>query len=225
LGVGLLAYLAYTLGGMLTVLVLFSFQNVSSTGASDQFLGQGSWVAASALGAFPFELAVIWFAVRLARWRFSDYLALVWPQRNELVFALATMFIVLQLLGVIGSLIGETQDAWTVLTYRSARDDGHLFILLVVVCIGAPITEEFVVRGFLFRGWSASFLGPWGAIVLSSAVWAIVHFQYDWFGVFEIFVMGLVLGYFRYRSGSTFLTMVVHSAISLYIVLWLSLTN
>lgn len=53
---------------------------------------------------------------------------------------------------------------------------------------------------------------------------AAAHTQYDWFGRFDIFVMGLVLGYFRYRSGSTLLAVVVHSAVSLYIMVWLTLT-
>ena len=148
LGFGLLAYLAFMLGGTLTFLLL----DTSSTP-----LSEGSWQAAASLGAFPLELAVIWIAIRLARWKFSDYLALIWPERNELIYALATMFVVVQILGVVTSLIGQSQDAWGPLTYRGARDDGHLFAWLVVLCIGGPTTEEFVVRGFLFRGWSESF--------------------------------------------------------------------
>jgi membrane protease YdiL (CAAX protease family) len=75
-----------------------------------------------------------------------------------------------------------------------------------------------MVRGFLFRGWSASFLRPAGAIALTSMIWAATHTQYDWSGRSEIFVYGLLLGYGRYRSGSTYLTVVVHSAINLYAV-------
>ncbi len=81
-------------------------------------------------------------------------------------------------------------------------------------CIAAPVMEEFVLRGFMFRGWSQSFLGPVGSIVLTSVLWGLMHIQYDWFGRFWIFVTGLALGHFRWRSNSTWLTVMVHSAIN-----------
>ncbi|MBI5264597.1 MAG: CPBP family intramembrane metalloprotease [Bradyrhizobium sp.] len=98
--------------------------------------------------------------------------------------------------------------------YRSARDSGWLIVLLIGLCVGAPVIEEFVVRGFMFRGWSQSFLGPAGAVVLSSVAWAAIHTQYDLFYMSEIFAIGLLLGYLRYRSGSTWLTVVIHGAVN-----------
>jgi len=70
----------------------------------------------------------------------------------------------------------------------------------------------------MFRGWSESFLGPIGAIVLTSAVWAMNHTQYDLFGRLEIFVIGLALGHCRWRSNSTWLTVVVHSALNTFLL-------
>jgi uncharacterized protein len=67
-----------------------------------------------------------------------------------------------------------------------------------------------LARGFLYRGWSESFLGPLGAILLSSAVWTMLHLQYDWFFLGEVFSIGLVLGYMRYRSQSIWLTILLH---------------
>jgi membrane protease YdiL (CAAX protease family) len=49
-----------------------------------------------------------------------------------------------------------------------------------------------------------------GAIVLSSLAWTALHLQYNWFFFFEIFTIGLLLGYLRYRSGSLWLTIVLH---------------
>jgi uncharacterized protein len=66
----------------------------------------------------------------------------------------------------------------------------------------------------MFRGWSQSFLGPVGSILLTSVLWGMIHTQYDWFGGFWIFVLGLALGYFRWRSNSTWLTVMVQSAIN-----------
>jgi hypothetical protein len=83
-------------------------------------------------------------------------------------------------------------------------------LLVIAFCVVAPITEEFLTRGFLYRGWSESFLRPVGAIVLSSAVWTAMHLQYDWFFLSEVFSIGLLFGYLRYRSNSTWLTVILH---------------
>jgi membrane protease YdiL (CAAX protease family) len=93
---------------------------------------------------------------------------------------------------------------------KSARTDGALWLLVVAFCVAAPITEEFFARGFLYRGWSESALGPVGAILLSSMVWTVLHLQYDWYFLGEVFSIGLWLGYLRYRSGSTWLTIFAH---------------
>jgi membrane protease YdiL (CAAX protease family) len=92
----------------------------------------------------------------------------------------------------------------------SARADGALWLLVIAFCVAAPVTEELFARGFLYRGWSESFLRPAGAIVLSSLVWTALHLQYDWYFFGEVFSIGLLLGYLRYRFNSTWLTIVVH---------------
>jgi hypothetical protein len=38
--------------------------------------------------------------------------------------------------------------------------------------------------------------------------------QYQWFFVGEIFVLGLVFGWLRWRSGSTILTTLLHAAVN-----------
>jgi membrane protease YdiL (CAAX protease family) len=53
-------------------------------------------------------------------------------------------------------------------------------------------------------------LRPFGAIVASSLVWTAMHLQYDWFFFVEIFTIGLLFGYMRYRSHSTLLTIFLH---------------
>ena len=93
---------------------------------------------------------------------------------------------------------------------KSARADGALWLLVVAFCVAAPISEEFLARGFLYRGWSETFLRPVGAIILSSLFWTTLHMQYDWFFFCEVFSIGLLLGYLRYRYQSTWLTVIVH---------------
>jgi len=42
-----------------------------------------------------------------------------------------------------------------------------------------------------------------------------LHVQYDWAGMLQIFIVGLFLGWIRWRSGSTLLTFVLHALFNL----------
>jgi hypothetical protein len=70
-------------------------------------------------------------------------------------------------------------------------------------------------RGFLFRGFVRSPRAAWPAIVGISLLWTLLHVQYDWTGMSEIFVAGMFLGWMRYKSGSTLLTIVLHGLFNL----------
>lgn len=87
-----------------------------------------------------------------------------------------------------------------------------VFFLLVVL---APLSEELLFRGFLFGGLQGSVLGPFGAVVASSAVWAVIHMQYDWTVVGLIFIYGLVFGIVRWKSRSLWPPILAHGAVNL----------
>ncbi len=70
-------------------------------------------------------------------------------------------------------------------------------------------------RGFLFRGWARSPRSVGPAVVVISILWAMLHIQYDWAGVLQIFVIGLFLGWMRWRSGSVVLTFLLHALFNL----------
>ena len=104
----------------------------------------------------------------------------------------------------------ESSPGFMINVLKTARADGVLWLLVFAFCVAAPIVEEFFARGFLYRGWSESVLRPAGAILLSSAVWTMMHLQYNWFFLAQVFSIGLLLGYLRYRSNSTWLTVILH---------------
>jgi uncharacterized protein len=172
----------------------------------------GRALALSVIVACPLLLAALWVPIRIARQRFSDYLALRWPHRDELARGLAMLAALLAVCFLFRLLLGQPMPAFMIETYVSAKASGSLAVLLVGFCVAAPIGEELLVRGFLFSGWSQSLLGVAGAIVLSSAAWASLHTQYNWFDMSQIFALGLLLGYVRQRSGSTWLTVILHAA-------------
>ena len=88
-----------------------------------------------------------------------------------------------------------------------------LLIFSVVVC--APIVEECFFRGFLFKGLMHSAIGPVGATLATALVWAVIHMQYEWYGIVMIFLAGLMLGIARIRTGSILTPLLMHCAMNL----------
>jgi membrane protease YdiL (CAAX protease family) len=119
----------------------------------------------------------------------------------------------------------EVEPGFMAEVLQSARADGALWLLVIAFCVAAPVSEELFARGFLYRGWSETLLRPAGAILLSSVAWTALHLQYDWFFFGEVFSIGLLLGYLRYRFQSTWLTIFVHGLNNLAAVMqsiWLA---
>jgi len=72
-----------------------------------------------------------------------------------------------------------------------------------------------VFRGFLYRGFVRKPGHEPYAIVVITLVWMAVHQQYDWIGMLQIFLIGLLLGWVRWSTGSIGLTMLMHMAANL----------
>ena len=91
--------------------------------------------------------------------------------------------------------------------YETARS---LPILWVAIVLAAPLMEEAFFRGFLFQGMQQSRIGPAGATLITSVLWAGTHVQYDAYDIGTIFVLGLVLGAARWRTGSIYTPTLMH---------------
>jgi CAAX protease family protein len=202
--VAMIAYAVFSVTGWLAYAVLVAMQDGGSLSpATLQRLNN----AASILACGP-TIAVLWIAVRQAGRELSEYLGLNWPRLWELIEALVFVAILWILQRATASTV-EPVDL-----YEAFGGVGGVFLLFVGLTITAPIMEEFLCRGFMFRGWSQSFLGPTGAIVLIAAIWAAMHFDQSWWARVWIFVSGLLLGYLRWRSNSTWLAVLCHSAVN-----------
>jgi len=103
--------------------------------------------------------------------------------------------------------VPETPNFMLSITYPSELSK---WLLLIGVAFFAPILEEVIFRGFLFKGFSQSFLGVIGSVVLTSLIWAFIHFQYELVYLIFIFFTGLLLGYARIKSNSLFVPIVMH---------------
>jgi membrane protease YdiL (CAAX protease family) len=150
---------------------------------------------------------------------------LVLPSRRDVILGLA---VVTALLLVLTGAV-----AWYVFLVPNGSTAAHnlfpngttatLLLMWPAGVVIAPVSEELMFRGFLFRGWEKTWLGAWGTIVLTAALWALLHTNKNWLGVAFIFVAGLFLGWMRRRSGSTILTILLHATSNLLLAVLVTL--
>lgn len=168
--------------------------------------------SALALSAPLIILLVIWI-VRLSKVPIQEYLALKWPSWRELAFGAGGLALVLGVTNLAAAALGEQTPQFIGDTFNTARAAGLLPLLVFSFVFLGPLQEELVFRGFFFAGFAPA-IGAWPAIVLTSAVWAASHLQYELFFIGEIFALGVLFGWLRWRSGSTLLTFILHALVN-----------
>jgi CAAX protease family protein len=209
------AFVAFLVGQFvaLAVLVWVRFSELSSL-LTVPF--DGAMVTVFILVANPVTIAVLALAVRLAHARQAEYLALALPPMRYLRAGLVWLVALIAVSDALLYLSGRPLvTPFQLQSYTTAAAEGWLPALLAGAIIVAPAGEEILFRGFLFRGWARSDRTAWPAIVVISVLWAALHVQYDWTGILQIFVIGLFLGWVRWRSGSTLLTFLLHALFNL----------
>jgi membrane protease YdiL (CAAX protease family) len=173
-----------------------------------EFASKGNVVS---IGTLASTLSIVGSIALLIRWRrypIRDYLALHRPTTRSAAIAFVSLAVMLVTSDLISYLLGRplVPDVMVKL-YRMAWLPG----LVVALVVLAPIAEETLFRGFLYKGIADSRAGPVVAIITSAVAWATLHFQYDWYDVVTIAVMGIFLGIVRHKTRSLYLTMVLHA--------------
>ena len=90
------------------------------------------------------------------------------------------------------------------------RDPDTWLATLIMVTAGAALSEEMLFRGFLLPAFANTRLGFWGAAVVTTSLWTLIH-AYSWQGSFLIALTGLVLCYALWRTGSIIPGIVLHA--------------
>ena len=85
--------------------------------------------------------------------------------------------------------------------------NGPIWIVLISVSIFAPFFEEWLCRGIILRGLLKKVKPGW-AIVISAAIFGLIHGNL-WQAI-PAFIIGVILGYVYYKTGSLKLTMLMH---------------
>ena len=87
--------------------------------------------------------------------------------------------------------------------------EGPLFVSLICTAVFAPFFEEWLFRGIVLRGLLGKLKPVW-AILISSVVFGLFHLNL-WQAI-PAALMGLLLGYVYWKTGSLKLTMLMHCA-------------
>ncbi len=88
------------------------------------------------------------------------------------------------------------------------KDNVALAIFFITAAIAAPVFEEILFRGFLLPSLSR-YMPVWGAILLSSFIFALAHLSLS--EVLPLTVLGMVLGFVYARSRNLLSSMLLHS--------------
>ncbi len=214
--------------------VAFVLSTIAAVLYSFWFLGYDQLLAMSALGddlnvkfdgalianvtilSAIVQIAVIAFAIQLRHWPIADYLGLTLPPRSKIIPAMIALVVFIVAMEGTLMLLGQnTVPPFQIVSYRTAKAAGWLLPLFAAVVLFAPVSEEIVFRGFLYRGFVRKPGHEPYAIVVITLVWMAVHQQYDWIGMLQIFLIGLLLGWVRWSTGSIGLTMLMHMAANL----------
>jgi membrane protease YdiL (CAAX protease family) len=159
------------------------------------------------VGATIAEIAFFAVIVRACRqrgWRATDYLGLARPRGSYLRSSLIA-YVLATAASIVASTFGPLiEDRDSILGLLSP---GYFVFEVVIV---APIAEELMFRGFLYRGLAASRLGATGAILVTSLLWTSLHIERTWLGLAELFFSGGAFGWLRWRSDSAITPIAVH---------------
>lgn len=91
-----------------------------------------------------------------------------------------------------------------------------ILMLVLGICIVAPIVEEVIFRGLAYARLVQSRAGVSGAIIITSLVFTMIHFQYDFDILGVLLVFAFILGYVRYKTGNLVYCIILHMQLNIF---------
>ena len=168
----------------------------------------GLFLSVSSVVMLPVGFAYLILITYLRGWRPVEYLALKRSTARQTVFWLAVTVAYMVTSDTVTILLGR--DIVPPFMVDVCKTAVFLPLLVLAVVLVAPLFEEVVFRGFMYRGIAASRLGPAGAILIATILWSLLHVQYDSYGMAHVLVGGVLLGLARYSTGSVVPPILMH---------------
>ena len=179
-----------------------------------ELVGLGLWQALT--------VALTLVAAGMLGGRPRDALALGRPVATPLVYVKALLL--MAALQVVVSLVQHSyfrQDMYADLRPFVRLFNEHWLLALLIVGVGAPLSEELLFRGFLQSALTRSRLGFWGGALITTSLWTVLHAGYSKVGIAEVFLIGMFLSWLLWRTGSLRVTIVCHAVYNSLVVVTL----
>jgi CAAX protease family protein len=176
----------------------------------------GTAVAIVTLIGDPVQVVTLVLAARLTGTDILTYFGLIVPRWRDAALAVMALAGAIVLGDVLTFALGhDIVPSFQLDIHRSAKADGTLALLWLALIVAAPIGEELMFRGFLFRGLVHEPRDGLPGILAIALIWALLHIQYDWVGTGMVFAVGVLFGYVRLYTGSTLLVIFLHMLLNL----------
>lgn len=193
------------------VIVMVQTPNVELqeiTQVAKRLESNGLLLAISTLVADTIGIGLIYWFIRLRpSITFSEYLGLRRISLKTFMLWHLILFVFL----VLSELLMKTFHQSDQFMVRAFSSTAHFVPLFLAVVVVGPLFEELLFRGFMIPGIALSQLGPVGAVLITSGIWAVIHLQYNFFFMGIIFGFGLLLGYAQLQTRSIYVPIAMHS--------------
>ena len=204
--------LAVAVAGVLLLVLALGLSGMGSSQGAESATPAGALSAlVSTVIVDSWFIGVAWwqslrrFALSAASWGFRRL------ERGSLPLMLVAL--VLAYVGLIVSTTVYTRLFGPPPEQNIIKDFPHtgpgIALFAVTAIVAAPVFEETFFRGFLFQGFTRSW-GPVTGALASAGLFAVVHQQPSVFVPF--FVLGLLLAWVFYRSGSIWANIGLHAS-------------
>ncbi len=131
--------------------------------------------------------------------------------RSAYLFSLFAMIPAVIAINVLAYVINPHDPLVDLRQFLEIARAANPLVPALAVCLGAPLSEELLFRGFLLAPLASTRLGYWPAAVLVSLAWTLLHWGYTWAGLAEVFAIGLFLSWTLRRTGSLRVPIACHA--------------
>lgn len=225
-GFTLLIFLGFIVGqiigiGIYSYFATLNNESVDTLSYALTLSGTGKGVSISFIpGAIIGILLTLWFVKLRKSNHLKDYLHLHRPKALSVLFWLGVLLLFAVASEVLAQYLNRDIPKWMTDIYKTA---GSLPLLWITLVIAAPLFEEIMVRGFMLEGFRHTVIGDLGAVLLTSALWASIHIQYEFYEILSIFLIGIILGYARLKTGSLYTPIILHAVMNFIATVQISL--
>jgi uncharacterized protein len=168
-------------------------------------------------------VALVVFYLWRVRSKVLDWLALDRPIRSFILY-LQCFVAVLGCIGIYNGALymafkhDPLTDLWP---YAPLIGGPWWWLALIVIGMGAPVSEEILFRGYLLTAFRRSSLGFLPSALITTSLWTLLHFTYSAAGLIEVFMVGMLFSTMVRATGSLRPALFCHAVYNSALVLGL----